>query len=105
MEECAFDNLILTFATVCMKTDQTNHNAVGGTQQNWVRTPIANRVRYKPSDTYFARVRIRGKLFLHTMKTIGVAPISRSMLGFILQDQGRRRLMSNQPIPQVLMCP
>jgi hypothetical protein len=32
-----------------------------------VKTPAANLVRYKPSGIYFARVRIRGKLFRRTL--------------------------------------
>jgi hypothetical protein len=30
---------------------------------DWTKTSTANLVRYKPSGIYFARVRIRGKLF------------------------------------------
>ena len=35
-------------------------------QSDWVKTPVANLLRYKTSATYFARVRIRGKLFRQT---------------------------------------
>jgi len=38
-------------------------------QSDWVKTPVANMIRYKPSGIYFARVRIRGKLFRQTLKT------------------------------------
>jgi hypothetical protein len=79
--------LILVFDTVCTKTDRTNQNAVGGTQRNWVRTPIANLVRYKPSGTYFARVRIRGKLFLHTMKTDVMSVARLRLADFIKEKQ------------------
>ena len=36
---------------------------------NWVKTPVANLVRYRPSGIYFARARIRGKLFRQSLKT------------------------------------
>jgi len=36
---------------------------------DWVKTPVANLVRYKASGIYFVRVRIRGKLFRQSLKT------------------------------------
>ena len=51
-----------------------------------MRTPIANLVRYKPSGTYFARVRIRGKLFLHAMKT-DVMSVTRLRLGDFIKEK------------------
>jgi integrase len=35
----------------------------------WQKTSFANLLRYKPSKTYFARIRIRGKLIRRTLKT------------------------------------
>jgi integrase len=35
----------------------------------WVKTPVANLVRYVPSGTYFARVRVGGKLIRQSLKT------------------------------------
>ena len=37
-------------------------------QSNWMKTPIANLVRYKPSGIYFACLRIRGKLLQTSLK-------------------------------------
>jgi hypothetical protein len=63
-----------------------------------VRTSVANLVRYKPSGTYFARVRIRGKLFLHTMKT-DVMSVARLRLGdFVKEKQERKWVMIPQPV-------
>jgi hypothetical protein len=45
------------------RTEQPAENAEN--QSDWVKTPVANLVRYKPSGIYFARLRIRGKLFRH----------------------------------------
>jgi hypothetical protein len=46
---------------------ETNHArqtaAKAESQSDWVKTPVAHLLRYKPSGIYFARVRIRGKLF------------------------------------------
>jgi len=35
----------------------------------WQKTPYANLIRYIPSRTYFARIRIRGKLIVKSLKT------------------------------------
>ncbi|MGA2603923.1 MAG: site-specific integrase [Verrucomicrobiia bacterium] len=35
----------------------------------WQKTPYANLIRYVPSHTYFARIRIRGKLIVKSLKT------------------------------------
>ena len=51
-----------------------------------MRTSVANLVRYKPSGTYFARVRIRSKLFLHTMKT-DVMSVARLRLGDFIKEK------------------
>jgi len=46
-----------------------------------VKAPVPNLLRYKTSGTYFARVRIRGKLFRHALKTnvISVAKLRLSV--------------------------
>jgi hypothetical protein len=35
----------------------------------WQKTPFVNLVRYKPSQVYFARFRIKGKLIRRSLKT------------------------------------
>jgi len=35
----------------------------------WQKTPFANLLRYKPSKTYFARIRVRGKLIRRSLDT------------------------------------
>ncbi len=35
----------------------------------WQKTPYANLIRYVPSGTYFARIRIQGKLIVRSLKT------------------------------------
>ena len=39
-------------------------------QPDWVKTPIANVLHYKPSGTYFARVRANGKLFRQDCRVV-----------------------------------
>jgi hypothetical protein len=43
--------------------------ATAGDDSLWQKTQYANLVRYKPSKTYFARIRIGGKLIRFTLKT------------------------------------
>ena len=56
-------NLILRRDTGYVKT------AKKGDGQVWQKTPYANLIRYKPSKTYFARIRIGGKLIRRSLKT------------------------------------
>lgn len=35
----------------------------------WKKTPFANLIRYGPSQTYFARIRVKGKLIRRSPKT------------------------------------
>jgi integrase len=55
----------------------------------WVKSPVANLVRYIPSGIYFARVRVGGKLIRRSLKTdkLGVAQLR---LGdFVKGERGR----------------
>ncbi len=40
-----------------------------GRNPRWVRPPVANLIRYVPSGTYFARVRVGGKLIHKSLRT------------------------------------
>ncbi|HUD45516.1 MAG TPA: hypothetical protein VMR33_01740 [Candidatus Baltobacteraceae bacterium] len=40
-----------------MKGDQSNH-----TDSRWQKTPVANLVRHVQSGSYYARIRVRGKV-------------------------------------------
>ena len=51
-----------------------------------MKTPVANLVRYKPSGIYFARVRIRGKLFRQTLKT-DVISVAKLRLGDFIKER------------------
>ena len=60
-----FDNLILDSDTVGMKQEPT----LPDTKSDWQKTPFANLIRYEPSQTYFARLRVKGKLIRRSLKT------------------------------------
>ena len=55
-------------------------------ETEWVKTPVANLVRYKPSGIYFARVRVKGKLFRQTLKT-DVMSVATLRLGDFIKDK------------------
>ena len=38
-------------------------------ESDWQKTPYANLIRYNPSRTYFARLRVKGKLIRRTFGT------------------------------------
>jgi hypothetical protein len=43
--------------------------ALPGTAGLWQKTQFSNLIRYMPSGTYFARLRVNGKLIRKTLKT------------------------------------
>jgi hypothetical protein len=58
-------------------------------KSDWVKTPVANLIRYKPSGIYFARVRVKGKLFRQSLKTsvMSVAKLSKMVrFGCLVSD-------------------
>ena len=59
------DDLILVLDTARMK----HRKAVPGTARLWQKTQFSNLIRYTPSGTYFARLRVNGKLIRKTLKT------------------------------------
>ncbi len=63
---------------------QPAHNAES--KSGWVKTPVANLVRYKPSGVFFARVRIGGKLFRQSLKT-DVISVAKLRLADFIQDK------------------
>lgn len=70
-----------------MKTSQTEQTAENAeSQSDWVKTPVANMIRYKPSGIYFARVRVRGKLFRQSLKT-DVMSVAKLRLGDFVKNR------------------
>src|SRR5262249_20261653 len=58
-----FDILILQLDTHPMKKHED------GKTKDWQSTQYSNLVRYVPSGTYYARIRVRGKLIRKSLKT------------------------------------
>src|ERR1700721_820503 len=59
----------------------------------WAKTPYPNLLRYKPSGTYFGRVRVNGKLIRRSLET-HVLTVAKIKLSDFLQDY--RRLAINK---------
>ena len=67
---------------VWVKTSQTEPTADNAKNNfDWVKTPVANLIRYKPSGIFFARVRTRGKLFRQTPKADVISVVKLSQGG------------------------
>jgi integrase len=79
----SFDNLILQSDTLNVKTRENQTTADTDNKTDWVKTPVANLVRYKPSGIYFARCRIKGKLFRQTLKTDVITTAKLRLADFI----------------------
>jgi hypothetical protein len=96
IEARGIDNLILQSDTLCMKSRSTEQPAENTeSQSDWVKTPDADLVRYKPSGIYFAPLRIRGKLFRHSLKT-DVISVAKLRLGDFIRD--RREEMGDDSV-------
>jgi hypothetical protein len=53
-----------------LKCDTLRVNASKNEKDSiWQKTPYANLIRYEPSGTYFARLRVSGKLIRRSLKT------------------------------------
>ncbi|MGH7977582.1 MAG: hypothetical protein ACREC8_13100, partial [Limisphaerales bacterium] len=63
----------------------------------WVKTPYPNLIRYKPSGTYFGRVRVNGKLIRRSLET-HVLTVARLKLSDFLQDHRRLAVNKGQSV-------
>ena len=52
-----------------MSDEQNSTAAAQQRRGSWQRTPVANLLRWRSSGTYFAQVRVRGKLSRESLKT------------------------------------
>ncbi len=67
------------------ETEQTSDKTES--QSEWVKTPVANLIRYKASGIYFARVRVRGKLFRQSLHTTVMSVAKLRLRDFISGKQ------------------
>jgi hypothetical protein len=77
------DDLILRYDTDGIETPQK------GKESLWQKTQYANLVRYEPSKTYFARIRIRGKLIRSSLKTT-VLSVAKLRLADLEKEERKR---------------
>jgi integrase len=64
---------------------------------DWVKTPYPNLLRYKPSGTYFGRVRVNGKLIRRSLET-HVLTVAKLKLSDFLHDHRRLALNKGQSV-------
>lgn len=83
------------------------HLANAESHSDWVKTPVANLVRYTPSGIYFARVRILGKLFRQPLQSpraeSGRERGYRSLICAFSRDRALPRL-GRRPLRRSMMC-
>src|SRR5208282_1207021 len=63
----------------------------------WVKTPYPNLIRYKPSGTYFGRVRVNGKLIRRSLET-HVLTVAKLKLSDFLQNHRRLAVKKGQSV-------
>lgn len=66
-----------------------NANSADEKESRWQKTPVANLVRHVPSDTYYARIRVRGKLIWKSLKTDRIS-VAKLRLGDFHKEERQR---------------
>ena len=69
-----------------MKTNKQTPPAESDQESDWAKT-ATNLYRYKPSGIYFARVRIKGKLFRKSLETDVVSVARLRLVDFIKEKR------------------
>src|SRR5882762_10442823 len=64
---------------------------------DWLKTPYPNLIRYKPTGTYFGRVRVNGKSIRRSLKT-HVLSVAKLKLSDFLQDYRRLAINKGEPV-------
>ena len=67
-------------------------------ESDWQKTPFANLLRYKPSQTYFARLRVKGKLIRRSLKTKTLSVAKLRLADF--ETSERKRVNSSTAVLQ-----
>jgi hypothetical protein len=66
----------------------------------WQKTPYVNLLRYKPSQVYFARFRVKGKLIRRSLKTNSI-----TVAKMRLADLEKRRATESSKRKRWYCCP
>ena len=77
--------MILLLHTACMKQPVTT-NLPAESVKDWQKTQYANLIRYVPSGTYYARLRVKGKLIRKSLKTDMIS-VAKLRLGDFEKDE------------------
>jgi integrase len=64
---------------------------------DWLKTPYPNLIRYRPSGTYFGRVRVNGKLIRRSLET-HMLSVAKVKLSDFLQDYRRLAINKGQSV-------
>jgi len=81
-----------------MNVKQTSSDQVSDSESDWQKTSFSNLIRYVPSGTYFARLKVKGKLIRRSLKTktLSVAKLRLADL----EKMERRRATSSTAVLQ-----
>jgi len=88
-----FDNLLLQSDTACVKWNG-KQSSTAKPGKVWQKTQFANLLRYVPSETYFARIRVGGKLIRRSLETT-VLSVAKLKLADVEKEE-RSRLENHQ---------
>jgi hypothetical protein len=83
-----FDNLIPPSDTVCVK-DSTETPTPKTSTSVWQKAPGANLIRYVPSGTFFARLRVDGKLIRRSLETKVLSVAKLRVADFVKAERQR----------------
>src|SRR5258708_5492028 len=90
-EQLLFDNMILKSDTAHVKRNRKQTSAAKPGKV-WQKTQYANLLRYVPSGTYFARIRVGGKLIRRSLES---TVLSRAKLKLADLDKEERARLEN----------
>jgi integrase len=86
-----FTNLIRTLNIISTIDISTSHNKpaenADKSKSACIKTPVANLIKYKPSGVYFARVRLRNRLYRASLKTTVMSVAKRKLIDFVKERQ------------------
>ncbi|MDE3067476.1 MAG: site-specific integrase [Verrucomicrobiota bacterium] len=77
-----------------MNTKQTAPAKASESESEWQKTPYSNLIRYVPSGTYFARIKVKGKLIRRSLKTKTLS-VAKLRLSDLEKDERKKATRSS----------
>lgn len=77
-----------------MNTKQTAPSKASESESEWQKTPYSNLIRYVPSGTYFARIKVKGKLIRRSLKTKTLS-VAKLRLSDLEKDERKKATRSS----------